>query len=559
MSAVFAYLGWVWLVAALGTTAVALALAAWRTWRPGRPQVQHRVAVVALASCLILVVIAPLALTADAGRPAPASQAPRGSRPVASAAEVSGPALAQRSRESTQGANAVAGAVGALWLFGVALMSARLLGGWVVVRRLVRSARPTGSSEMQAAAARVHSVMGVRTPVRVFESSQVDVPIVVGCRPVLILPPDLHAGSSAETFEPLLAHELAHVVRRDYLMNMLQSGADAVLFALPGARWISARVRETREYCCDEIALHVCGDTRRYVEALAGIATLSVARQPVAALGVGGPRLATRIRRLLHGDPQVRHRRARLIALMAVTTLAVVVSDRAVSLAASQVAQLPSSEEQRVVPTSTRAYELHMSWAVEQPGSAVVLKRRVSGVAFGCDTAEVQNEANVTVTGLAFVAVVTLSSGYDPVTIFTTDVIPVNIAPGAIADVDVHLLSQADQTRLGAIAPKVYVTCALTKVAYANGASWEITPNPAARTADAALSLPPAQVSRSLISAAPTPGWLCRDDSGGEYSMGALVPIRNEPGTLARCVDASAPGTGQRAVRWVDYPASPRK
>ena len=248
MTTLLTHAGWTWLIVALGTTAVALALAAWRTWQSAlRPQAQHRIAVAALASCLVLVLIAPLALTGGAGRPAPASPAPRGSGPVASTAKVAAPTLAQRSNESTQTANAVAGAVGALWLAGAALMGARLLGGWVVVRRLVRSARPIASPEMQTAAVRVQSAMGVRTPVRVFESSQVDVPIVVGCRPVLILPPDLQTGPSKETLEPLLAHELAHVVRRDYLMNMLQSAADAVLFAFPGARWISARIRETRE------------------------------------------------------------------------------------------------------------------------------------------------------------------------------------------------------------------------------------------------------------------------------------------------------------------------
>jgi beta-lactamase regulating signal transducer with metallopeptidase domain len=559
MMTLFTYAGWTWLLVALGTTAVALALAAWRTWRPAlRPQVQHRVAAAALVSCLVLVAIAPLAWTAGAGRPAPASQALPESGPVASTAVVAAPTLAQRPRESTQTANALAGAVGALWLLGVAVMGARLLGGWVVVRRLVRSARPIGSPEMQAASDRVQSVMRVRTPVRVLESSRVDVPIVVGCRPVLILPPDLR-GSSNETLEPLLAHELAHVLRRDYLMNMLQSAADSVLFSFPGARWISARIRETREYCCDEMALQVCGDTRRYVEALAGIATLSVARQPVAALGVGGPRLATRIRRLLHGEPEVRHRRTRLLVLTASAALIVVAGDRVVGLALSQVAQAQSAESKRAATDSQHGYEVFMSWSFEQPGSAVTYKRAVSGAAFGCDTARVQNDANVAVTGLAFVAVVTLHASYSPVKIFTTDLIPVQIAAGGEADVDVHLFGKADQMQLGAIAPKIQVMCALTKVAYANGATWEVTPNPNARTADAALSLPPAEVSRSLVSAGVVAAINCRDDGGGEYSAGAIVPVRKEPGTFAECLDVSPPRAPERTVRWVEYGPGRRK
>ncbi len=113
--------------------------------------------------------------------------------------------------------------------------------------------------------------------------------------------------------------------------------------------------------------------------------------------------------------------------------------------------------------------------------------------------------------------------------------------------------------QLGAIAPKVQVMCALTKVTYANGATWEVTPNPAARTADAALSLPPAEVSRSQFSKAATKGRVCRDDRGGEYSVGALVPIRNEPGTLAQCVDASPAGQREHVVRWIEYKPAPPK
>ena len=562
MTALFTHVGWVWVLAALGTTLVAITLAASRMWRPAlRPPVQHRVAVASLAVCLVVVAVAPLALLADNDGPAPVASAPTRSRPVAVAGETPSSGRSQLVREGTQTANAVAAAVGAIWICGVLLMTARLVGGWVVVRRLVRSADPVELSSMEADLARLQGVMGVGVPVRLLESPQVDVPIVVGCRPVLILPPDIQGERSLETLEPLLAHELAHVVRRDYLMNMLQSGADAVLFAFPAARWISARVRETREYCCDEMALQVCGDTRRYAEALAGIATLSVARQPVAALGVGGPRLATRIRRLLHGDPEVRYRRTRLIALAASAALFVVAGNRATGFAAAQVAQLQPSEGQRAATDSGLPFEMTFAYSYEQPGSAVVVAPLTHGVAFACDSAVVRNNANIAVTGIAFVAVAELWRAEEryPVEIFTTDVIPVEIAPGAKADVDIHLLPEEDWMRLGAMAPHVQVMCALTKVTYANGAMWEITPNPAARTADAALSFPPAEVSRSEFSKAATQGWVCRDNRGGEYSVGALVPIRNEPGTLAQCVAASPAGQREHVVRWIEYKPAPQK
>lgn len=561
MSIVFAHLGWTWLLVALGTTTVALALAAWRTWRPAdSPQAQHRLAVGALCACLVILAVAPIALIAGRGQAAPAASAaetPRTPSPAAATAPVN--ASPQPGGPSPETANTIARAVGAVWMLAAAFMLTRLAGGCLVVHQLAGRARPSDSPLMRGVVDRLRAKMRVRTPVRICESPEIDVPIIVGLAPVLIVPPELALEPAVVTLEPLLAHELAHVERHDYLLNMVQSIVDALMVAFPGARWISGRIRETREYCCDEIALEVCGDRRGYVEALAGIATLSVARQPVAALGVGGPRLATRIRRLLHGDPEVHHRWARLTVLAAAATVAVVVCDRAADFAATRLAaQVQQVSAQG--PETGGAFKLTMSFSYQQPGSAIVIARSIHGVAFACDSASVTNNANVAVTGLAFVAVAELwdAQRHGPVQIFTTDEIPVAIAPGATADVTVRLLAQHEWVQLGAIAPNVQVHCALRKVTYANGAIWEVTPNPAARTADAALSLPPAEVPRSLLSAAPTPGFVCRDDRGGEYSMGALVPIRNEPGTLARCADVSSPETGERAVRWVDDAATPR-
>lgn len=555
MSTVFAYLGWTWLLVALGTTSVALALAAWRTWRPAdTPQAQHRLALCALGACVAVLALAPLALMADGGQHAPPASPAEASLRLPAAATAPGRALPRPILASTQTADMVARAVGALWTLGVVFMLTRLGGGWLVVRQLAGRARPSDSLLLRGAVDRLRAKMRVLTPVRIRESAETDVPIILGFSPVLIVPPQLALEPAAVTLEPLLAHELAHVVRRDYLLNMVQSVVDAVLVAFPGAQWISARIRETREYCCDEIALQVCGDRRGYVEALAGIAMLSVARQPVTALGVGGPRLATRIRRLLHGDLEVRHRHARVVVMLVALSLLLSVGGPVLGQAASQVVRLETDggpQSQHAVAASS--VEVTMSYVFDQPGSAVELTHAVAGGATAaCDWARVRNNANVTVTGLAFVAVVTLNPGFSPVRTYASDVIPVNVAAGSEADVNIHLFSQADQIKLGAISPKIQVMCALTKVTYANGAAWEITPNPSARTADAALSLPPAEVPRSLVSAGVFAAGACRDDRGGAYSAGAIVPIRNEPGTFAECALVSQQA-GERTVWWRDY------
>src|ERR1700752_663965 len=108
MTALFTHVGWVWALAALGTTIVAIALAASRVWRPALPAIQHRVAVASLALCLLVVVIAPMALMAGDDGPAPLSSAPAQSRPVAIAGATPSSGRSQLGPEGTQTANALA-------------------------------------------------------------------------------------------------------------------------------------------------------------------------------------------------------------------------------------------------------------------------------------------------------------------------------------------------------------------------------------------------------------------------------------------------------------------
>lgn len=533
MSALLTYAGWMGLLVAIETSALACVLAAWRAWRPAAaPETQHRAGVGALVACLLVVPLTPFALRSGAIRFAPAPMAtsaqPPAAHPVRDLAPHARPVGGDR-------ANAVVRIVGIVWLLATALMLVRLVGGWIVVRRLATDAREVTAGSLHTLAARVHATMGIRTPVRVAESTAIDVPIIVGLQPTLLVPPCL---VDSRSLEPLLAHEFAHVERHDYLMNLLQSAVDALLALCPGVWWISACVRETREYCCDEIAARVCGDRRAYVEALAGIASLNAARQPAAALGVGGPRVATRIRRLLHDVHTLRYRRIRIAASVVAMILAVIATDRGAGLAASHLPQTPVSD--RLAVEGSRTFQITTAWAMEQPGSAVVIVRGMSLREFACDTAVVRNDANVNVSSLTFVAVAEKwKDGPVGVETFTSPVIPVTLAPGSSTEVQVRLFSAAAELpRLSRTtsASKVQVMCGLARVEYANGFSWEVTPNPAARTADVALNLPPAELSRNRLVAAPQHAFECYDDRGAGYSPGAVVPIRNEPGTFAECV-----------------------
>src|SRR4029079_9766943 len=115
-------------------------------------------------------------------------------------------------------------------------------------------------------------------------------------KPVVLLPVSLVTSLPPDQVEGLLAHELAHVLRRDHSVNVLQSAIETLLFYHPAAWWISAQVRNERENCCDDVALLVASSSTVYARALAAVAQCGASRAVMAA---SGGKLMPRLRRIL--------------------------------------------------------------------------------------------------------------------------------------------------------------------------------------------------------------------------------------------------------------------
>ena len=187
------------------------------------------------------------------------------------------------------------------WLLGVSGLSIRLLGGWFIAQRLKRAGTKSTPDGWQHRLNHLATRLGLRGPIRLLESALVEVPIVVGwLRPVILIPASALTGLLPQQIEALLAHELAHIRRRDYLINLVQTTVETLLFYHPAMWWVSRQVRQDRENCCDDVALDVCEDRLSYARVLATMEELRVPRSLVAA---GGSSLAARIRRILGGQP----------------------------------------------------------------------------------------------------------------------------------------------------------------------------------------------------------------------------------------------------------------
>ena len=197
------------------------------------------------------------------------------------------------------------------WAAGVVLQGFRLTGAWLLVLRLRRSAVPAPEC-FGALLARVSGRLRVKRAVRLCQSALVEVPTVVGhLRPVILIPAGALLGLEPWQLEAVLAHELAHVRRHDYAVNLLQAAAETLLFYHPAAWWLSRRVRAEREHACDDAAVEATGDVLGYARALAALETLRATHAPPAALALAanGGSLMQRIQRLVNRDRRARSRR----------------------------------------------------------------------------------------------------------------------------------------------------------------------------------------------------------------------------------------------------------
>ncbi len=186
-----------------------------------------------------------------------------------------------------------------VWLAGVVLLTLRLFSGWMWVQRMKSHGARPAPEALQSAARRLMRRLHIGRAVRLLESTSVAVPTVIGwLRPVVLLPASAMAGLAPNQMEAILAHELAHIRRHDYIVNLFQTVVETLLFYHPAVWWLSRRIRAERENCCDDLAVSLCGDPVAYAAALAELEGLRSTTGDLVLAATGGS-LLQRVRRLL--------------------------------------------------------------------------------------------------------------------------------------------------------------------------------------------------------------------------------------------------------------------
>jgi GWxTD domain-containing protein len=230
------------------------------------------------------------------------------------------------------------------WIAGVSLIYLRRVTSCISVQRLRKRGVCCAPEHWQKELTRLSAQLRIAEPILLLESCLAEVPMVLGhFRPLVLLPVGLLAGLSPAQIEAVLLHELAHIRRHDYLVNVLQRLAEGLLFYHPATWWISRVMRAERENCCDDVVVSIKGDAHEYASALAALEQNRLSNSEPAVAATGG-NLMKRIRRLLSPAKQNSAWAPFLAAAIFITTAAV-------SLAAWQSEQPQHSSP--AVPTQT--------------------------------------------------------------------------------------------------------------------------------------------------------------------------------------------------------------
>ena len=212
-----------------------------------------------------------------------------------------------------------------IWICGILFLYIRLSGGLIYISRLKTRSRVVKDPVWLDKISELSKRVGVNRISRLLESATISSPVTMGfLRPVIILPTGMLTGIPTAQLESILVHELVHIKKADYLVNIFQSLVEIILFYHPATWYISFMIRKERENRCDQITVGLIDNPVSYARALTTIGENSIYRAPKLAIPAhsGKGDLTRRICSILNlEDPKPR--RNRVVAALLVLLLSV--------------------------------------------------------------------------------------------------------------------------------------------------------------------------------------------------------------------------------------------
>lgn len=207
------------------------------------------------------------------------------------------------------------------WAAGIVLFTIRLLGGWLTVIRLRSSAIPVEDLWND----RLHHLarkIEINQVIQLAESAVTQAPVVIGYfKPMILIPLGMLAGLSTQQLESIIIHELVHIRRRDYVVNLLQSLLETIFFFNPFVWIISNIIRREREHCCDDAVIAINGNPLAYAHALAALEEARLSRAGLAlSFAENKNELLNRIKRIMEKSVKPYSLRDRIVPLILLVT-----------------------------------------------------------------------------------------------------------------------------------------------------------------------------------------------------------------------------------------------
>jgi bla regulator protein blaR1 len=264
------------------------------------------------------------------------------------------------------------------WLLGVALFLLRLMGSVSYIYYLKNRMNFPTDEYWTDMIDNLSKKAGLKQAVELVESAMVRTPVVVGfLKPMILFPMGVINRLAPEEVEAILAHELAHVLRHDYIFNIFQSIVEALFYYHPAVWWLSGQIRNERESACDDIAINLINSKMNYAKALVTIQEMSYYPMNVA-LGFAGQKknqFVMRMHRILNVQQNKTNVMEKLIAtLLIVCALFGLTYGQKQSEKTPKVENLSQNDDTFIqIEDSDRPLSMKGLWQAEVDGNEVCI------------------------------------------------------------------------------------------------------------------------------------------------------------------------------------------
>lgn len=160
----------------------------------------------------------------------------------------------------------------AIYIAGVAVMTTKLFINLAQLQKIRKTQVLPVDNVWEQHMEKLAQQLSIPRRIKLLISTHIQVPVMIGfLKPLILLPAIMFNNLTAEQLEAIILHELAHIKRNDYLLNIFQSIVETILFFNPFIWWISKNIRLEREHCCDDLVLKSQVQPLHYAKALVAL------------------------------------------------------------------------------------------------------------------------------------------------------------------------------------------------------------------------------------------------------------------------------------------------